>query len=976
MTSWPPFEGTTNFIRGVGSPAYVPALDRYFVSLFVYSNGTGEEITFRVYDASTDVSLPCTTTYTFETNKAYGSFAFPDTITTIRIEANFSKDDVLCAADNNGFAKANVTGGNPPYGYEWSTGATTDSIGGLNAGRYFLTITDGNGFNKRDSVDILNLNRPIIAPTLVAAPTDTVCEGQDVYFFAFSPETESPSYLWYDNFGNFVQEDDALFVPDIAASQEYEVFTDVRNCLSPPTEIEVAVQAVPSSGFSISNTEPTPNDTIVFNADANAADVTFFWDFGDGNTSTAETPNHAYSSAGNYQTTLSITTPEGCTLSSSEFISVDERAIDVLLDINQPACDNAPSGSISAQAINGVAPYSFLWSTGDTTAQITGLLPGDYGLTVTDAQGNVRESSISLEASADFAPPQVAINSGGPVCQGEDILLSAFSQEEDVDFYWYNDAQGTALLGVGQQLQLYNLSSRSIWVQGVKGGCTTDLAEVELQTAILDASFSVSESAVVLGQATVFTIDNIDPALTYNWGLGDGTVVETTQPLSHTYNLAGTYEATLTVSSADGCTFSQSRFVNVWGGALQLTPQTQPADCEGDASGAASLTIQNGQAPYTYQWSTGSQQAAINGLLPGGYGVTVTDDNGLTASAQFTVGSTAPAPDAPTLIINSGNTLCAGDDTYINAFSGTEGAVFYWYDSPDSNTPFHVGPTLFLFDVQFSTEYYVEARAGSCTSARAVADINVSAPDANFITSAEAVFTGQEIDFTVISPASGTLYRWDWGDNEPDGQGAETVHTYSLPGIYEVSLSAFRTNTGCTDTKTTRIQVLLPSDTGGGGGGGGNDAPLSALPLSEPARCAGSSTGQLNAVAFGGQPPYNFEWSNGSTAALQTNVTPGNYFLTVTDAAGNTAVGNTQVSVLTDINTPSAIVNGGQPACAGEAIWLAATSTGDAASQFSWYAEADGTEPLYIGQSVQVNGLTLRTRFTWKPLRPVASQTG
>ncbi|NBC05950.1 MAG: hypothetical protein GVY26_02015, partial [Bacteroidetes bacterium] len=222
------FQGTTNFIRGVASPVYVAALDRYFVSLFVYSNGAGEEITFRVYDASTDVSLPCTTTYPFETNKAYGSFAFPDTITTIRIEANFTKDDVLCAADNNGFAKANVTGGTPPYSYQWSTGGSTDSIGGLNAGRYFLTITDGNGFNKADSIDILNLDRPIASPTLVAAPADTVCEGQDVYFFAFSPETESPSYLWYDNFGNFIQEDDALFIPDIDNSQEYEVFTDVR----------------------------------------------------------------------------------------------------------------------------------------------------------------------------------------------------------------------------------------------------------------------------------------------------------------------------------------------------------------------------------------------------------------------------------------------------------------------------------------------------------------------------------------------------------------------------------------------------------------------------------------------------------------------------------------------------------------------------------------------------------------------------
>jgi PKD repeat protein len=949
-------EGTNN-IRGVGSPVFIPVLDRYVMSLFVYStNGAADNLRFQVYDAGNDLVLPSTSSEVFNIDKVSGSFSQPDTIFTIRIQSNFTKDDVLCAADNNGFAKANVTGGTPPYSYQWSTGGITDSIGGLNAGRYFLTITDSNGFNKADSVDILNLNRPITSPTLVVAPADTVCEGQDVYFFAFTPETEDPTYLWYDNFGNFIQEDDALFIPDIANSQEYEVFTDVRNCLSAPSEIEVAVQAVPSSDFAISNAAPTPNDTIVFNPNANGSDVEYLWDFGDGNTSTAAVPSHAYSSAGNYQVSLTITTPEGCSATSAEFLSVDERAIDILLDIEQPACDDAPSGTISAQALNGVAPYSFLWSTGDTLPEIKDLVPGTYGLTVTDAQGNTQETSIALQASADFSPPQVAINSGGAVCQGDDILLSAFSEEENVAFYWYNDDQGNGLLGVGPQLQLYNVNSLSVWVQAVRGECSTGLTQVDLQSAILDAGFSVSQSAVPLGAATVFTADQVDPALTYTWDLGDGTVATSSQPLSHTYTFGGTYEATLTVSSADGCESSSTQFINVWGGALQLIPNIVDASCEGDPSGAVSLTVQNGQPPFSYQWSTGSQQASIEGLLPGDYGVTVTDADGLTASAQFSLGSSALAPDAPTLIVNGGNTLCGGEDTYINAFSNVPNAIFYWYEDPTATTPIHVGPTLFLFDVQLSTEYYVEARTGNCASVRALADVNVSAPDAGFFPSAQVVFTGQEIDFEVVSPASNTLYSWEWGDNELPGSGSSTVHTYSLPGIYEVQLFALRTNTGCRAMRSVRIQVLLPSDIGGGGNGGGGDTPLSALPLSEPARCAGSNTGQASAIAFGGEPPYSFEWSTGSTAALLTDIPPGTYGLTVTDAQGNTAVGSTVVAADADLPAPSAIVNGGQPVCVGESVWVAAAS-GVAGAEYQWFSEASDTEPLYIGQMVQVDGL-------------------
>ena len=100
----------TDSIRGVASPMFVPGLNRYIASLFVYSTtGNTDPITFKVYDASTGLVLPCITTETFATDKLVGSIASPDTIFTIRIEIDFNKDDVLCTADTFGFAKANIT---------------------------------------------------------------------------------------------------------------------------------------------------------------------------------------------------------------------------------------------------------------------------------------------------------------------------------------------------------------------------------------------------------------------------------------------------------------------------------------------------------------------------------------------------------------------------------------------------------------------------------------------------------------------------------------------------------------------------------------------------------------------------------------------------------------------------------------------------------------------------------------------------
>ncbi|NRA48613.1 MAG: PKD domain-containing protein, partial [Phaeodactylibacter sp.] len=550
------FIGNSNSIRGVSNPAYVEVLDRYIVSLFVYSvNGAQDDITFQVYDASTDIVLPCINMELFSNNKTVGSFAQPDTIFTVRIQANFTKDDVLCAADTFGFAQANVTGGLPPYDYLWSTGSTSDRIENIGQGTYFLTITDGNGFAKVDSVEILNLNREILSPVLASAPDDTLCAGQDVYLFSFSAETEMPTYEWYDNFGNFIQEGNSLYLPEIGFSRELEVLTNVRNCLSGPSEIEIEVLPVPSADFMLNNPAPSIQDTVIFTPEVNDLQFDYAWSFGDGTTSTAPMPSHAYTIAGNYIVTLEMTTADGCTNSSEQYLSVGATGIDVLFTQSAPACDDDPSGSITAQAINGAPPYTYLWASGETTATISGLVPGDYDLTVTDAQGNEREASFSLVAIGTLDAPTVIANGNGQACAGEDVALAAFSDRPGAEIRWYGDAAGTQLLYTGNQLILFGLNaSQQLWAEARVGGCTSPLTQVNVSIPVVDAGFSIATQALPLGEITTFQADAAQAGFTYSWSFGDGTTVSGPGPHDHAYLLSGTFEVTLQVESPEGCT--------------------------------------------------------------------------------------------------------------------------------------------------------------------------------------------------------------------------------------------------------------------------------------------------------------------------------------------------------------------------------------------------------------------------------------
>jgi hypothetical protein len=83
------------------------------------------------------------------------------------IQLNVSGTDVSCHGDNDGTAKANVQGGNSPYTYLWSNGATTKKITGLYQGTYWVTGTDENGCTKT-GVAIIE------EPTLLEIPNTEV----------------------------------------------------------------------------------------------------------------------------------------------------------------------------------------------------------------------------------------------------------------------------------------------------------------------------------------------------------------------------------------------------------------------------------------------------------------------------------------------------------------------------------------------------------------------------------------------------------------------------------------------------------------------------------------------------------------------------------------------------------------------------------------------------------------------------------
>src|SRR5690606_19596521 len=72
----------------------------------------------------------------------------------VSLNVSVTTTDETCLTGNDGTATANVSGGNSPYSYLWSTTDTSSSISGLSAGNYLLTVTDVNGCDTTLSVTI------------------------------------------------------------------------------------------------------------------------------------------------------------------------------------------------------------------------------------------------------------------------------------------------------------------------------------------------------------------------------------------------------------------------------------------------------------------------------------------------------------------------------------------------------------------------------------------------------------------------------------------------------------------------------------------------------------------------------------------------------------------------------------------------------------------------------------------------------
>lgn len=204
---------------------------------------------------------------------------------------SFNKADEICAG-SNAWIDVTAAGGAPPLTYLWSTGDTTADLQTISAGSYTLEILDDIGCKK---TKVIEIDSVAYTPALFLGNDTTIC-AQDSMILDAGSGFDIYSWQGGSSAPQFVAKQSGTYWVNV---------TDSNNCSSSDT-------------ISISKTGPTPafqgiaTGLSVQFSDLTGGMIQWYWDFGDGNTSTSQSPTHVYDSAATYLVCLTATDSGGC----------------------------------------------------------------------------------------------------------------------------------------------------------------------------------------------------------------------------------------------------------------------------------------------------------------------------------------------------------------------------------------------------------------------------------------------------------------------------------------------------------------------------------------------------------------------------------------------------------------------------------------------------------------------------------------
>lgn len=544
------------------------------------------------------------------------------------------------------------------------------------------------------------------------------------------------------------------------------------------------------------------------------------WDFGDGNTSAQQNPSHTYSTSGTYSVTLEITASDGCSVTSTQDVTVYENPV-AHYSFNE-ACEGDVTDFVDESTIGVGNIGSWNWDFGDgntstdqnPTNPYANLGTYDVELTVTTDDGCI--NSITQEVGmyplpvADFSFADACLETEFPFTD-ESTVSSGSVTEWDWDF------------GDGNTSTNQNPSN----TYGTDGTfdvtliATTDRGceDTETQTITVHplpvADFSNTTVCALItmdytDESTV-TSGSIDA---WQWYFGDGNESQI-QNSTNLFANGGTYTTSLVVTTALGCQDSIAQDVTVYPKPeAEFSWEDVCLEVENSFTDESTIT---GSTVSGWDWDFGDNSGTSNVQNPsyeygnsGTYQVELiaTTDDG----CKDTIIHTAEVYDLPLADFSFTN-ICEDDSVlFVDESTIPTGTISDWeWDFGNGETASVEEPTYQsyaaddLYDIQL-----IVASGNGCSDTITQTIEIYPVPIAEF--TFDSVCFPNEIQFTDLSDANGTYpitnWLWEFSDGQTSTQQSPSMDFF-MPGTFSADL-LISNGPGCKSTFSDGDAVVHP----------------------------------------------------------------------------------------------------------------------------------------------------------------------
>lgn len=836
-----------------------------------------------------------------------------------------------------------------------------------------LTVTDNAGAKNSSESDQMVV--VVNAVPIAVAGADKIAAENETLFFDGSQSKDSDGfiteYLWEFGDGNRAKGVKTAHAYKKAGRYQVTLTVVDNSGTSSNTASNTLTVIVNSRPVSVAgNDEVITRSEFQFDgtssSDPDGKVLKYFWEFGDGKTSTEAAPKHFYEKPGVYKVRLTVTddtkTINNSSVSEFELVVNAKPVADAGPDLlGAPGQVLRFDGSRSYDSDGTIS--DFKWEFGDGTSANGAVTehvysaPGIYyaRLTVKD---NTRQTN-----AIDFDEVKVTINQKPVANAGRDVISApgltvvldgrgSFDKDGSIDSYiWtFSDVPDV-------------YTGATVKRTFTESGIYTVLLEVKDNSAAINNNafdtliIRINSAPTARAGNNIFTCESklifdggasTDPdgdPLSFTWNFGDGTKIESGARVIHEYLKGGSYPVILTVD--DGLGLPNSVSTTSITVRINEPPVAVAGEditvCAGEVvrfNGSGSSDPEGGFLRYTWDFGDGTGADGINPTkiykIGGSYLVRlkVEDDSGLPCNTTY-VTKSVTVIESPVAFAGEDQIVCLNS---VVRFDGSkskdnDGVVNnYLWDFGDGSTGGGPNPThIFTKSGTYTVRLTITGDLiGQCDNSD-TDELTVQVFDAPIADFTLPLIYPRDQELVLTTEGSNTFtdemtgVKWDFGDGtvSTDKTGK---HSYKQEGKYTVSLTIYTNST--TECKSATQQKIIV---------------INAPPVADPGSDIYSGIGQeilfdagRSKDADGSIVSYDWDFGDGNKArgvnARHKYSQGGTYTVTLT-VKDNTGLSNntTVTSIKAFINfTPEPLIISRDYVCAGEKVSFSAKSSKDA----------------------------------------------